>query len=109
MPETTAARPQAADADPPATELEANPVRLDWRGTPITENCQVFFPRPWGRNKHSTEMVEARVQGFTKTGRVTVEVIATSREHEYEGSQVYALPCHSVTVVIPPPAQPAPL
>lgn len=76
----------------------------DWRGSPVLSGCQVLFSRPWGRNKTSTEIVEAIVQGFTPTGMVRVKVIATSRESRWEGMPVYAAPRHSITVIAPPGA-----
>ena len=72
---------------------------LDWRGTPITPDARVLFPRPWGNNGHSTEIVEALVQGFTATGKVRVQITATSRQRLYAGREVYAAPAHSVTVI----------
>jgi hypothetical protein len=77
---------------------QASPV-VDWRGTPITDGCVVVFPRKWGKNETSTEMVEAFARGFTETGRLRIEVIATSRPQRYEGQGLYAVPCHSVTVI----------
>ncbi|MFJ4880033.1 hypothetical protein ACIP93_33165 [Streptomyces sp. NPDC088745] len=73
-------------------------LMLDWRGTPITHRAHVLFPRKWA---HSTEMVEGVVQSFTPTGRITVDVLRTSRPRETGGTgrARYAVPAHSVTVV----------
>ncbi|MBT2404638.1 MULTISPECIES: hypothetical protein [unclassified Streptomyces] len=80
-------------------------LMLDWRGTPITHRAHVLFPRKWGRSAHSTEMVEGVVQSFSPTGRITVDVLRTSRPRETGGTgrTRYAVPAHSVTVV-PDPA-----
>ncbi|MFD6113767.1 hypothetical protein ACFWG0_27165 [Streptomyces yangpuensis] len=80
-------------------------LMLDWRGTPITHRAHVLFPRKWGRSAHSTEMVEGVVRSFSPTGRITVDVLRTSRPRETGGTgrARYAVPAHSVTVV-PAPA-----
>ncbi|MFD9047951.1 hypothetical protein [Streptomyces zaomyceticus] len=78
---------------------------LDWRGTPITHGAQVLFPRKWGCSAHSTEMAEGIVKRFSPTGRITVDVLRSSRPRESGGTgrTRYAVPAHSVTVV-PSPA-----
>ncbi|MFJ6354810.1 hypothetical protein ACIQKB_35805 [Streptomyces sp. NPDC092046] len=78
---------------------------LDWRGTPITHRAHVLFPRKWGPSAHSTEMVEGVVQSFSPAGRITVDILRTSRPRETGGTgrTRYAVPAHSVTVV-PAPA-----
>ncbi|MFG2339883.1 hypothetical protein [Streptomyces yangpuensis] len=84
-------------------------LMLDWRGTPIKHRAHVLFPRKWGRSAHSTEMVEGIVQSFGLTGRITVDVLRTSRPRETGGTgrTRYAVPAHSVTV-LPDPAPFAP-
>nr|MDT0519810.1 hypothetical protein [Streptomyces sp. DSM 41633] len=74
---------------------------LDWRGTPIMHGSHVLFPRKWGRSAHSTEMVEGVVRRFSPTGRITVDVLRSSRPREEGGTARarYAVPAHSVTVV----------
>ncbi|MFD9078137.1 hypothetical protein [Streptomyces erythrochromogenes] len=80
-------------------------LMLDWRGTLITHRAHVLFPRKWGPSAHSTEMVEGVVRGFSPTGRITVDVLRTSRPRATGGTgrTRYAVPAHSVTVV-PDPA-----
>ncbi|MDX3538706.1 hypothetical protein PV721_31065 [Streptomyces sp. MB09-01] len=84
-------------------------LMLDWRGTPITHHAHVLFPRKWGRSAHSTEMVEGVVQSFSPTGRITVDVLRTSRPRETGGTgrTRYAVPAHSVTVLPAPAGLPA--
>ncbi|THA53130.1 hypothetical protein [Streptomyces sp. A1136] len=84
-------------------------LMLDWRGTPITHHAHVLFPRKWGRSAHSTEMVEGVVHGFHPTGRITVDVLRSSRPRETGGTgrTRYAVPAHSVTVVPAPAGLPA--
>ncbi|MFJ3817709.1 hypothetical protein [Streptomyces sp. NPDC090056] len=74
---------------------------LDWRGTPITHGAHVLFPRKWGRSDHSTEMAEGIVKRFNPTGRITVDILRSSRPRESGGTgrTRYAVPAHSVTVV----------
>ncbi|AVH61770.1 MULTISPECIES: hypothetical protein [Streptomyces] len=70
----------------------------DWRGTPIADGLHVVFPRKW---KSSTEMCEGIVRGLTATGRIRVELTATSRPRSgvHTGKPLYAVPAHSVTVI----------
>lgn len=55
---------------------------VDWRGTVITEGATVIYGGPVGR---SIQQVEGRVAGFTKTGRVNVEIIRRSYTTPYGG------------------------
>ncbi|MEV7416994.1 hypothetical protein [Streptomyces sp. NPDC089919] len=75
-------------------------VPFDWRGTPITLGARVLFPRKWGLNTHSTEMVEGTVKGFTPAGRVKVQILRSSRPRPGGAAArpCYAVPAHSLTV-----------
>lgn len=73
--------------------------RLDWRGTEITKRSRVLIPRKWGASGYSTEMAEGTVQGFTPSGRITVQVLRHSRVTQRKGSCCYGVPAHSVTVI----------
>lgn len=47
-------------------------IARDWRGTPIVPGALVIYGAPVGR---SIALVEATVEGFTKSGRVNVRIL----------------------------------
>ncbi|MGW0334267.1 hypothetical protein ACWD0J_20765 [Streptomyces sp. NPDC003011] len=84
---------------------ESTPDAADWRGIPFTDRCTVLYARRWGKNLHSTELVEGTFEGLSPTGRVRIRVTATSRDLLYPNNtrDLYAVPAHSVAV-LPTPA-----
>lgn len=71
----------------------------DWRGTPIEVGKLVIYGAPVGR---SIALVEATVDGFTKSGRVNLRIIR--RAHGYGGKEVVHVGADRLTIVteLPP-------
>jgi hypothetical protein len=89
-------------SDPSDDSQSFKDVVLDWQGTPIISECLVLFPRKWGKNRHSTEMVKAVVLAVNSKKRIRIKVLATSRTHLWKRRHVYAAPRHSMTVISSP-------
>ncbi|OEV13242.1 hypothetical protein [Streptomyces nanshensis] len=94
-------------------------LMTDWRGTPVTAGCRVYYPRRWD---HSVEMCEGTARDVTPCGQVLIELSRTSRPETRETAngalrlvhsgvrqrRVHAVPPHSITVLTDQPRTPPP-